>query len=391
MDHSLPPGENEHYLRRELYQRVREGDEIFEFLQAGSLDGIWYWDLDDQEHEWLSPRFKELFGYRDDEVPNTSDWWQDHIFAEDLPAVLDNFAKHIENPDHPYDQVVRYRHRDGSTVWVRCRGLAIRDELGRPTRLLGAHQNITELMEAKQALAARNAELEVAIIRDSLTGLLNRKGILECLAGAVERARRGRDLAVLFIDLAEFKALNDRHGHSAGDAILRTAAERLVDAVRGADQVGRLGGDEFLVVLDGVPSATQARQVAERCHAALMIPVALPALPEYEIESSIGIATFESTDTVETLVSSADAAMYAAKKSRVPVIERRWTPQVAAATVRRNPPRATRSPRRPAGWTPPVDPASAAGHTVPPASRGWHRGPPDSRLTGSLPGRTPQR
>ncbi|MGB1225114.1 MAG: diguanylate cyclase domain-containing protein [Mycobacterium sp.] len=323
MDQSLPPGEGEHYLRRELYQRVREGDEIFEFLQAGSLDGIWYWDLDDQEHEWLSPRFKELFGYRDDEVPHTSDWWQDHIFPEDLPAVLDNFAKHVENPDHPYDQVVRYRHRDGSTVWVRCRGFAIRDELGRPTRLLGAHQNITELMEAKQALAARNAELEVAIIRDSLTGLLNRKGILECLAGAVERARRGRDLAVLFIDLAEFKALNDRHGHSAGDAILRIAADRLVDTVRDADQVGRLGGDEFLVVLDGAPSATQARQVAERCHAALMIPVALPALPEYEIESSIGIATFESTDTVETLVSSADAAMYAAKKSRVPVTERR--------------------------------------------------------------------
>ncbi|MCH9710851.1 MAG: GGDEF domain-containing protein, partial [Actinomycetia bacterium] len=120
-----------------------------------------------------------------------------------------------------------------------------------------------------------------------------------------------------------FKALNDSYGHSAGDAILRIAADRLVDTVRGADQVGRLGGDEFLLVLDGVPSAPRARQVAERCHAALMIPVGLPALEEYQIESSIGIATFEAGDTAESLISRADAAMYAAKQSRVPVSERR--------------------------------------------------------------------
>ncbi|MCH9668559.1 MAG: sensor domain-containing diguanylate cyclase [Actinomycetia bacterium] len=312
---SLPSAEGDHYLRRELYQRIKDGPEIFEFIQSGSLDGIWYWDLDDQEQEWLSPRFKALFGYRDDEVPNTSDWWKEHIFEEDLPAVLENFGKHLEDPDHPYDQVVRYRHRDGSTVWVRCRGLAIRDEQGRPIRLLGAHQDITELMETKQALAVRNAELEATVIRDSLTGLLNRQGILERLDEAVHRARRGRDLAVLFIDLTNFKEVNDTYGHLIGDSVLCAAAGRLDDTIRGSDHVGRLGGDEFLVVLDGVPSATQAHQVAERCLAALMAPLRLPGIQAEEIRCCIGIATFRPADTAETLMKEADAAMYRAKHS----------------------------------------------------------------------------
>ena len=122
--------QEEHYLKEELYQLVRSDPAIFEFLQAGSLDGIWYWDVERQDQEWMSPRFKELFGYRDDEIPNTSEWWQANIFPEDRDVALDNFAKHLADPNHPYDQIVRYRHRDGSTVWVRCRGLAIRDDDG---------------------------------------------------------------------------------------------------------------------------------------------------------------------------------------------------------------------------------------------------------------------
>lgn len=149
----------EHYLRRELYEKVRASPELFEWLQAGSLDGIWYWDLENVEHEWLSPRFKQLFGYEDDEVPNTSEWWQKNIFPEDLPAVLEMFDRHVKE-GAPYDQVVRYRHKNGSTVWVRCRGLAIRNEAGEPIRMLGAHTDVTPLKEAEQELAAANKEME---------------------------------------------------------------------------------------------------------------------------------------------------------------------------------------------------------------------------------------
>ena len=103
--------EHEHYLKTELYELVRKDRAIFEFLQAGSLDGIWYWDVERQDQEWMSPRFKELFGYRDDEIPNTSEWWMANIFPEDRDLALDNFAKHLADADHPYDQIVRYRHR----------------------------------------------------------------------------------------------------------------------------------------------------------------------------------------------------------------------------------------------------------------------------------------
>ena len=152
-------GEDEHYLKAELYELVRKDPAIFEFLQAGSLDGIWYWDVDRQDQEWMSPRFKELFGYRDDEVPNTSEWWMANIFPEDRDLALDNFAKHLADASHPYDQIVRYRHRDGSTVWVRCRGLAVRNERGEPIRLLGCHTDVTALKRAEEDLRSQAAEL----------------------------------------------------------------------------------------------------------------------------------------------------------------------------------------------------------------------------------------
>ena len=155
-------GEDEHYLKTELYELVRRDPAIFEFLQAGSLDGIWYWDVERQDQEWMSPRFKELFGYRDDEIPNTSEWWMANIFPEDRDVALDNFARHLADANHPYDQIVRYRHRDGGTVWVRCRGLAVRNERGEPVRLLGCHTDVTALKRAEEDLRRQAAELRDA-------------------------------------------------------------------------------------------------------------------------------------------------------------------------------------------------------------------------------------
>ena len=154
--------QEEHYLQTELYELVRSDPAIFEFLQAGSLDGIWYWDVERQDQEWMSPRFKELFGYRDDEIPNTSEWWMANIFPEDRDVALDNFAKHLADPNHPYDQIVRYHHRDGSSVWVRCRGLAVRNERGEPIRLLGCHTDVTALKRAEEDLRRQTAELREA-------------------------------------------------------------------------------------------------------------------------------------------------------------------------------------------------------------------------------------
>ncbi|GAB5520079.1 MAG: hypothetical protein RhofKO_23300 [Rhodothermales bacterium] len=149
-------------MKDELYDLVQHDPAIFEFLQAGSLDGIWYWDLTNPEIEWMSPRFWHVFGYDPATKPHRADAWQDMIHPEDLELALENFNKHCADPSHPYDQIVRYRHQDGSMVWVRCRGLVIRDAEGTPIRMLGAHTELTALKEAEAEYERQHAVLEQA-------------------------------------------------------------------------------------------------------------------------------------------------------------------------------------------------------------------------------------
>ena len=150
----------ENYLKQELYYLVCSDANIFEFIQSGSLDGIFYWDLEYPENEWMSPKFWETLGYDPDEKKHLACEWQDIIFPEDLSLAQDNFNKHCEDPGYPYDQIVRYRHKNGSTIWLRCRGLAIRDRYGKPIRMVGAHSDITSLKQAEKEISRLSAEYE---------------------------------------------------------------------------------------------------------------------------------------------------------------------------------------------------------------------------------------
>lgn len=150
----------ENYLKSELYNLISVDDSIFEFIQSGSLDGVWYWDLEAPENEWMSPKFWETLGYDPNEKMHLASEWQDIIFQEDLKLAVENFEKHCSDPSHPYDQIVRYRHKNGSTVWIRCRGLAIRDKRGKAIRMLGAHTDITGLKETESKLMRMAREYE---------------------------------------------------------------------------------------------------------------------------------------------------------------------------------------------------------------------------------------
>ncbi len=138
---------NENYLKKELYELIKKESTLFDFIQEGSLDGMWYWNLENTEDEWLSPKFWEVFGYDPNEKTHHSWEWQDIIFEEDLKEVTDNFEKHLKDPKYPFDQIVRYKHKNESTVWIRCRGIAIRDKDGKAIRMLGAHTNITDIKQ----------------------------------------------------------------------------------------------------------------------------------------------------------------------------------------------------------------------------------------------------
>ena len=151
----------ESYLKRELYELLNRDPSIFEFIQSGSLDGIWYWDLEKPENEWMSPKFWETLGYQPDEKRHASSEWQDIIFSEDLEVANKNFEKHCADPNHPYDQIVRYQHKNGKTIWIRCRGLAIRDQNGKAIRMLGAHTDITDLKETEKEITRLTKEYEI--------------------------------------------------------------------------------------------------------------------------------------------------------------------------------------------------------------------------------------
>ena len=149
-----------HYLEKELQKRVKSDSTVFDFLQRAVLDGLWYWDLENPENEWMNDEFWKLLGIDPNTKEHLASEWQDLIFEEDLQLAITNLEAHKEDPSIPYDLVVRYHHADGSTVWVRCRGMAIRNESGTPIRLLGMHTDITELMKTHEALSQSKQKLE---------------------------------------------------------------------------------------------------------------------------------------------------------------------------------------------------------------------------------------
>jgi len=155
-----------------------------------------------------------------------------------------------------------------------------------------------------------------ASLRDSLTGLSNRAMCLEHLAKAMARAKRAnRKLALLFLDLDGFKAVNDTLGHLAGDNLLRAVAKRLVSSVRAGDVVSRFGGDEFIVILENY-EPNQLPEIVGRIARKLELPVDLDE-GTVRISVSIGIVTYpDSAQEEETLIQKADAAMYAFKRDR---------------------------------------------------------------------------
>jgi diguanylate cyclase (GGDEF)-like protein len=179
--------------------------------------------------------------------------------------------------------------------------------------ILGRYQRL--LHEQERARAAQEERIRYQAYHDALTGLPNRASFTEHLEEAMRRAKRaGWPLALLFLDLDLFKRVNDSLGHDAGDRLLRVAAERIRRAVREADMLFRMGGDEFTVLLEDVRGPEEAAMVAARVLEAIAEPLQLQH-HEISVSASIGIALYPRDDVVgERLLKSADTAMYRAKE-----------------------------------------------------------------------------
>ncbi len=182
---------------------------------------------------------------------------------------------------------------------------------GSPLGVVAIKRDVTERRRLQE-------RLERLAHYDSLTGLPNRALFFDRLNGAVARGRReGRKFALLFIDLDGFKAINDRYGHQAGDELLVVTARRLKDAIRDSDTAGRMGGDEFIVLLDNIARSEDAAAFTEKIRATLSEPITLDSGSTVSIRASIGASVYpDDGESGDAVLKAADAAMYERKIKR---------------------------------------------------------------------------
>jgi diguanylate cyclase (GGDEF)-like protein/PAS domain S-box-containing protein len=285
------------------------------------IPAVVYLDPVDENSEsiYVSPQVVELLGIEQDEWLTDPYAWRHHVHPEDIDRAWDEY-RHAYNAHEPLNHEYRMVHEDGSVRWVLEQAYPIDDERGNPWLIQGVIFDITE---------RKLAEEQVAFLayHDKLTGLPNRALFEEMLEAAISRARR-HDLGVgvLYLDLDNFKLVNDSLGHHAGDELLKQLADRLRGCTRETDLVARQGGDEFLLLLAdlergiGPVAGTDAgllvaESVATRVHEALQEPFDLGGV-EFFTSASLGVSLFpqDATDAI-SLLKNADTAMYQSKKA----------------------------------------------------------------------------
>jgi diguanylate cyclase (GGDEF)-like protein/PAS domain S-box-containing protein len=260
---------------------------------------------------YVSPQIEAILGVTPEAYIADSSMWIRMVHPEDRPWVQEQSDAFTEGRGGDLDDY-RMVRPDGRIVWIRDRAFAYRDADGRVILQQGLFFDVTELKEAE-------VRITHMAYHDALTGLANRELFQESLHLAVQRARRdGTAVAVAYLDLDNFKELNDTKGHHVGDQLLAAFADRLVASTRDVDLVARQGGDEFLLMIADLPrsgSEVVVRAVAERMLAALDEPIALPD-GSFRVHGSVGVSRFpvDAADE-EALLRHADAAMYRAKHS----------------------------------------------------------------------------
>ena len=157
-------------LESEFNQRIKTDVSIFNFICNDVLDGIWYWDLENPEHEWMSRNYWTTLGFNPDEMPHNSDAWQEIIHPDDLVLAREVLQKHFDNPSIPYDQTVRMFRKDGEMIWIRCKAQALANEDGKLIRMIGAHFITSTLVfkedEVVKQLDLGNESIYIALHND---------------------------------------------------------------------------------------------------------------------------------------------------------------------------------------------------------------------------------
>jgi diguanylate cyclase (GGDEF)-like protein/PAS domain S-box-containing protein len=285
-----------------------KSNERLQVVALATNDALWDWDLV-TNLVWRNEGFRALFGYSEKDIAEHSDFWVNHIHRDDRSQVLTKIRSAIDSGHRFWSDEYRFLRADGTDAYVLDRGYVIHDANGKAVRMIGAMMDITEKMRYQE-------QLERQANYDSLTGLPNRSLLKDRLEQALAHAQRySRAVMVAFIDLDNFKLINDSLGHTVvGDALLKAVGERLQACVRRGDTVARSGGDEFVLILTQQENEEVNYQVIERVMFSVSEPYAIDG-QDLSITCSIGLSVYpQDGQDGETLLRAADTAMYRAKE-----------------------------------------------------------------------------
>jgi len=286
-------------------ESLRESEERYALAARGANDGLWDWNLVTNDI-YFSRRWNHMLGHSDSDHWTDPEEWFTRIHPGDRERVRAELRAHCEGKTTELVSEYRMQHKSGRYIWTLSRGIAVRDEAGKAVRIAGSQSDITEGKTS-----------------DPLTQIPNRLYFMDRLESAIEAAeQRHTRFAVLFIDLDEFKVVNDSLGHAAGDELLIDVAGRLRASIRssahhkdgGQSVVARIGGDEFAILLSPIERDDDAAIVAKRFLTRLEAPVYFEGRRVF-VSASIGIAFNSPGATPEDLLRNADTAMYSAKSA----------------------------------------------------------------------------
>ncbi|TWC38506.1 PAS domain S-box-containing protein/diguanylate cyclase (GGDEF)-like protein [Pseudomonas sp. SJZ079] len=294
-EYGSSPEDAERFMRSQYFARI----------------GTWDWDVDTDRLYW-SEAIYGMFGYKVGEVTPSYELFCASVHPDDQARVRAGELRCIETGEN-HDEEYRVIWPDGSTHWLRETGNVVKDAHGQVIKMMGVVRDISEeKASAKQ--------LRKLARHDPLTGLPNRLVLEDRLGKALERAcANATRVALVFVDLNGFKAINDQHGHAAGDRVLVTTATRLKNTLRESDTVARIGGDEFVLILEGLTQGKslqdEAQGICEKIFAGLAPPIGIGGTLQH-IGTSLGVAVFpDHAPSMDTLIHAADLAMYEAKRS----------------------------------------------------------------------------
>ncbi|HEY4080807.1 MAG TPA: sensor domain-containing diguanylate cyclase [Burkholderiaceae bacterium] len=299
-------------LAERMTRALRESEQRWAFALEGTGDGLWDWQILPGTIT-TSERAKIIMSWHGDVgTEPTIRQLQSRMHPEDRVRAVSELQRCLDG--HCAHFVAEFRVQDSSGSqdwnWVLARGTVVeRDRRQRPLRMIGTVSDINVRRRSEE-------RVRFMALHDPLTELANRAHFDERMHFALANARRyGETIGLILLDLDRFKAINDIYGHAIGDQLLQTVARRLKASVRETDTAGRIGGDEFVVLLTGPVTRETARLVSEKIYAQIAQPMDLGGL-RIEITCSLGLALYPEDGTDEKMLAkAADDAMYRNKRA----------------------------------------------------------------------------